>query len=223
MGSRSKRSRKLRSGPSAVLRFIQRLVAVVALAAATAIFYLILRSHDPLYVLREIKNWSDYRRYDALIARMAEENHVDPLLVKAIVWRESRFQSDMTGRNGERGLMQVSEVAAHDWAQANGNVSFSPSDLFDPELNLRIGCWYLSKALQRWNGRADAVPFALAEYNAGRSRVDRWVKAAQQKGQTVDARTFEDSIDFPSTAHYVQTIIARYDFYKQRGPLVKTE
>ena len=97
-----------------MLRFVQRLVAVVALAAATAICYLILRSHDPLYVLREIKNWSDYRRYDTLIARIADENHVDPLLVKAIVWRESRFQSDMMGRNGERGLMQVSEVAAHD-------------------------------------------------------------------------------------------------------------
>jgi soluble lytic murein transglycosylase len=79
----------------------------------------------------------------------------------------------------------------------------------------------LSKAIQRWNARDDAVPFALAEYNAGKTRVDRWIREAGQKtaGQPVTAQLFTDSIDFPSTARYVRTILARYDFYKRRGPL----
>ena len=82
--------------------------------------YLVLRSHDPVYVLRELKDWTDYRRFDSLIVKVAREYDLDPRLIKAVVWRESRFQADMIGRNGERGLMQVSEVAARDWAAAKG-------------------------------------------------------------------------------------------------------
>jgi soluble lytic murein transglycosylase len=143
-------------------------------------------------------------------------------LVKAVVWRESRFQADMKGRNGERGLMQVSEVAARDWAIAKGFANFRADELLVPEKNLEVGSWYLSKAVQRWNVTGDAVPFALAEYNAGKSRVDRWVRTALQKtnGQPVTAHSFQESIDFPSTARYVRTILARYDFYKRRGKLL---
>jgi soluble lytic murein transglycosylase len=142
--------------------------------------------------------------------------------VKAVVWRESRFQADMKGRNGERGLMQVTEVAARDWAIAKGIPNFRAEELLVPEVNLEVGAWYLNKAVQRWNATDDAVPFALAEYNAGKSRVDRWIRAAIQKtnGRPVTSRSFQESIDFPSTARYVRTILARYDFYKRRGRLI---
>jgi soluble lytic murein transglycosylase len=183
---------------------------------------LVIRSHDPVYVLRELKDWTDYRRYDSLIVKVAGEYDLDPRLIKALVWRESRFQADMIGRNGERGLMQVSEIAARDWAAAKGIKDMRPDRILIPEVNLEIGTWYLNKAVQRWNSQDDAVPFALAEYNAGKSRVDRWIRTALQKknGQRVTAETFQDSIDFPSTARYVKTILARYDFYKRRGPML---
>jgi soluble lytic murein transglycosylase len=198
-----------------------KLVAVLLLSCAVAVGYLMLRSHDPFYVVRELKNWTDYRRFDPLIVKICREYNIDPRLIKAVVWRESRFQADMVGRHGERGLMQVSEVAARDWAAAKGISDFQPDQLLQPEVNLEIGTWYLSKAIQRWNARDDAVPFALAEYNAGKTRVDRWIREAGQKmaGQPVTAQLFTDSIDFPSTARYVRTILARYDFYKRRGPL----
>jgi soluble lytic murein transglycosylase len=160
-----------------------------------------------------------------LIVKVGREYDLDPRLIKAVVWRESRFQADMIGRNGERGLMQVSEVAARDWAAAKGLPALRPEQMLVPELNLEVGTWYLRKAVQRWNGEDDAVPFGLAEYNAGKSRVDRWVRMALQKGNghPVTAQTFQDSIDFPSTARYVRTILARYDFYKRRGPLLVGE
>ncbi|MBV8352104.1 MAG: lytic transglycosylase domain-containing protein [Verrucomicrobia bacterium] len=200
--------------------FLLKVGLVLLLSCVTAVAYLALRSHDPVYVLRELKDWTDYRRFDSLIVKVAREYDLDPRLIKAVVWRESRFQADMIGRNGERGLMQVSEFAARDWAAAKGLPDPHPEQLLVPEINLQVGTWYLSKAVQRWNGEDDAVPFALAEYNAGRSRVDRWVRTAVQKGQPVTAQTFQDSIDFPSTARYVRTILSRYDFYKRRGPLV---
>ena len=202
--------------------FLLKSAVLLALSCATAVCYLILRSHDPIYVLRELKDWKDYRRFDALIVKVAREYELDPRLVKAVVWRESRFQADMIGRNGERGLMQVSEIAARDWAMAKGVPNFQAEELLTPEINLQVGSWYLSKAVQRWNSTDDAVPFALAEYNAGKSRVDRWIRAAVQKtnGQPVTAQSFQESIDFPSTARYIRTILARYDFYKRRGPLI---
>jgi len=202
-----------------------KIALLLLFSCAAAVAYLAIRSRDPVYVLRELKDWTDYRRFDPLIVKVAREYDLDPRLIKAVVWRESRFQADMTGRNGERGLMQVSEVAARDWALAKGIRDLRPDQILTPEMNLEIGTWYLSKAVQRWNSEDNAVPFALAEYNAGKSRVDRWVRTAsrKRKGLPVTAETFQDSIDFPSTARYVRTILARYDFYKRRGPLLAGE
>jgi soluble lytic murein transglycosylase len=219
MQSKSERSQNAFARIPAVVKFLFRLALVIALSGLAAVSYLIVRSKDPLYVVREIKDWGDYHRFDALIAKVATEHRLDPRLVKAVVWRESRFQSDMVGKNGERGLMQISPIAAREWATANTIPNFEPEQLFDPATNLEIGSWYLGKAIQHWNNQEDAVPFALAEYNAGHSRVDRWVRVASQKSAQLNAQVFEDSIDFPSTAHYVRTILARYDFYKQRGPM----
>jgi soluble lytic murein transglycosylase len=202
--------------------FLLKIALLLVLSFLTAVSLLVIRSHDPVYVLRELKDWTDYRRYDALIVKVAGEYDLDPRLIKALVWRESRFQADMIGRNGERGLMQVSEIAARDWAAAKGIQDLRPDRILIPEVNLEIGTWYLKKAVQRWNYQDDAVPFALAEYNAGKSRVDRWIRTALQKknGQRVTAETFQGSIDFPSTARYVKAILARYDFYKRRGPML---
>jgi soluble lytic murein transglycosylase len=219
MVSKSERSQSAFVRIRAAAMFFFRLALVIVLSGFAAVSYLIVRSKDPLYVVREIKNWGDYHRFDGLITKVAAEYRLDPRLVKAVVWRESRFQTDMVGKNGERGLMQISPIAAREWATANAIANFGPDQLFDPQINLEIGSWYLGKAMQHWNNQNDAVPFALAEYNAGHSRVDRWVRAAAQKSPQLNARVFEESIDFPSTAHYVRTILARYDFYKQRGPM----
>jgi soluble lytic murein transglycosylase len=205
--------------------FLLKLIAILLLSFVTAVVYLMFRSHDPLYVVRELKNWTDYRRFDPLIVKASHEYNIDPRLIKAIIWRESQFQSDMLGRHGERGLMQVTEVAARDWAAANDVPDFQPDRLLQPEMNLKIGVWYLNKAVQRWINRDDPIPFALAEYNAGKTRVDRWIRQAgdQRQGQPVTALAFTNHIEFPSTARYVRTILARYDFYKRRGPLRVSE
>src|SRR5207253_9769565 len=102
-----------------------------------------IRSHDPVYVLRELKDWTDYRRFDPLIVKVAREYDLDPRLIKAVVWRESRFQADMTGRNGERGLMQVSEIAARDWAAARGVRDLRPEQIVAVDTNVASGTWYL--------------------------------------------------------------------------------
>jgi soluble lytic murein transglycosylase len=111
--------------------------------------------------------------------------------------------------------MQVSEKAADEWARENKIDNFRVEQLFDPKMNLEAGAWYLRRAFERWKAQSDPIPFALAEYNAGASRAQRW-----SGGDTVDAipvREFLQNIDFPATRKYVESIIGRYEFYQRRG------
>lgn len=197
-------------------RFFRRLLVVLALAALIAAVLRVALSPDPHYTLREWVNGSQYWKYDRLIHSVAARHEVDPLLVKAVVWRESAFHPNKVGTSGERGLMQVTEIAAEDWARAEKVETFLPTDLFDPKTNLDVGVWYLSRALERWKERDNPIPFALAEYNAGKSRVDRWINGSQQGDAATSAHLIEQ-MDFPTTKKYIGDITARYEFYKQRG------
>ena len=198
-----------------MVRFFKRFVIVLVLAALAAAAWVLCKSPDPSYTFYSWAAGSRYSRYDQTIADVANKHGLDPLLVKAIVWRESAFHPDKLGTVGERGLMQVGEAAAADWAKAEKIETFMPTDLFDPKTNLEVGTWYFKKALDRWKQKDDPVPFALAEYNAGRVRVDRWVAETRREQPT--ARDLIGAIDFPTTRRYVDDIIARYRLYQQEN------
>ncbi|MEA3189174.1 MAG: soluble lytic murein transglycosylase, partial [Chthoniobacter sp.] len=104
------------------------------------------------------------------------------------------------------------------WAKQNKIETFVPTDLFAPKTNLEAGTWYLKQALQRWAQKDDPMVFALAEYNAGLRRVDKWVGDSNM-GQRATGADLHDNIGFPMTKNYVDSILARYRFYKQRGRL----
>jgi soluble lytic murein transglycosylase len=194
------------------MRFLWKLVLCFLLALAAGFGYLALRSGDLLYSSHEWLSPARFRQYDPVITAVATEHRLDPMLVKAVVWRESRFDSQKYGSAGERGLMQVSAKAASEWARENKVSNFKPDDLFDPKTNLEAGSWYLRRALDHWQIESDALPFALAEYNAGASRAQRWVGNGG-----VSANEFLARIDFPATRQYVKSILDRYAFYKKRG------
>src|SRR5262249_40527326 len=122
-----------------------------------------------------------FHRFDPIIVEVAGRHKVGPALVKGLIWRESKLLPTKEGLAGERGLMQVSETAASEWAKAEKIASFVPTDLFDPKTNIEAGTWYLAQALNRWKAKDDPIPFALAEYNAGRRNVQRWVDEARSR------------------------------------------
>jgi soluble lytic murein transglycosylase len=188
-----------------MIRFFFKLVLCLLLALAAGFAYLALRSGDPVYTVYEWISPARFQQYDRLIRTVAAEHHLDPMLVKAVVWRESRFDPQKYGSARERGLMQVSEKAANEWAHENKIDNFHVERLFDPKTNLEAGAWYLP----------DAMPFALAEYNAGASRAQRWGRG--DGAAAMPARAFLNNINFPGTRKYVDSIIARYQFYKRRG------
>lgn len=194
------------------MRFLLKLILCFLLALAAGFGYLALRSGDALYSVYEWVSPARFQQYDAIINTVATEHRLDPMLVKAVAWRESRFDAHKVGTTGERGLMQVSAKAANEWAHENKISDFNFDQLFDPKTNIEAGSWYLRRALDHWQNESEPLAFALAEYNAGPSRAQRWVGA-----DGITTNQFLDNIDFPITRSYVQSIMKRYAFYKRRG------
>jgi soluble lytic murein transglycosylase len=149
-------------------------------------------------------------RYDRLIILVARNYGVNPALVKAVVWQESKFDAKARGRAGEIGLMQIGQLAAHEWAAEETRRPAFEGNLFDPVTNLQIGTWYLSKLLRRYSGTDNPVAYALADYNAGRTHVLRW----NHGSAATNSATFIKQITFPGTQSYVQSVITQAERYQ---------
>ena len=199
-----------------MFRLVRKLIFLLLLAAALAGGYRLYVANDPLYIVANWMSLGRFQRYDLMIADVARKYGVNPQLVKAVVWRESEFREAKQGGKGERGLMQVGEAAAADWARLHKVQTFKPTDLFSPRMNLEIGTWYLKQALQRWAGKDDPVPFALAEYNAGKRHVNRWIESTKL-GASITADDFRLHIDYPTTRAYVNAIMKRQACYEAEG------
>src|SRR3954452_22406736 len=156
---------------------------------------------------REYKEHSQ----DKNILAAAQRYGVSPSLVKAIVWRESRFVPYVHGRAGEVGLMQLRDAAGREWAKAEGMSFFSLSDLYDPAKNTMAGAWYLRKLLRRYAATDNPPAYALADYNAGRTHVLRWNKGAAATNSVV----FLNQMDYGGTREYVRAILKRELRYRK--------
>jgi soluble lytic murein transglycosylase len=160
--------------------------------------------------------WRDHRdhRFDAEIRMAAREHQLPPALVKAIVWRESRFDPTARGRAGEIGLMQVTEIAAQEWADSQRLTNFVHDQILHPGTNTRAGCFYLAKVMRRYRATDDPVAFALADYNAGRTHVLRWMNSTNSVGARTNAQAFLAAMTFPGTRQYIESILGRSRRYE---------
>ena len=173
-----------------------------------------------LIVLGGLLTWWDRWRarrensQDAVILAAASRYGVDPALVKAVVWRESRFNPNARGGKGEIGLMQIMSDTAGDWARSERLSLFVPERLFDPAQNTLCGAWYLRKLLHRYPQTDDPLPYVLADYNAGRTHVLRWAKGAA----ATNSAMFLQQIEYPMTRAYVVSVMKRYRHYRAVFP-----
>jgi soluble lytic murein transglycosylase len=159
------------------------------------------------------ERWQGVRdhRHDEVILAAAAKYHVDPALVKAVIWKESRFDADAKGRSGEVGLMQIMNSTAGDWAEAERKKAFDPSQLRDPAENARCGAWYLQRLLRRYRDTDNPLVYALAAYNAGPTTIMKWTKGA---GAT-NSVEFLRQMDYPGTKNYVESVMHRYRHYQK--------
>src|SRR5438552_17091202 len=108
-----------------MIQFLFKLILCVLLAIAAAFAYLAVKSGDPLYASYEWMSPARFHQYDRLIRSVALEHRLDPMLVKAVVWRESRFDPKKHGSYGDRGLMEVTERAANEWTSESSVTGYN--------------------------------------------------------------------------------------------------
>lgn len=156
--------------------------------------------------------WSAWleRSQDVPIRLAARRYEVEPALVKAVVWRETNFNPSARGRAGELGLMQLQEITAQEWADAEHIAGFEQDQCLDPGTNTMAGTFYLKKLLRRYARTDDPMPYALADYNAGRSNVLKWLGGAA----STNSAAFIEQIGFPATREYVKSVMKRYRRYR---------
>jgi len=140
----------------------------------------------------------------------AECYGIDPMLIKALVWRESHFNPHARGLAQEIGLMQLREDSAREWADAEHVMGFQHQHCFDPRTNTLAGAWYLKKLLKRYAQTDTPLLYALADYNAGRGNVLKWSTGSAVTNSAV----FAAQIGFPGTKHYVTSVTRRYAIYR---------
>jgi soluble lytic murein transglycosylase len=140
-------------------------------------------------------------RHDDIIRQQAAEKDLDPALIAAVIYAESRFQ-DQTSHAGARGLMQITPETAERIESLSGGTTFVLEDLANPDINIRYGSFYLRYLLERYGGNEVA---ALAAYNAGETRVSEW------GGAELDS----DDIGFEETQGYVDDVLDKRGEYRE--------
>ena len=129
-------------------------------------------------------------RYEQVVRGHARNYRLNPALLAAVIYTESKFDANAQSAAGAIGLMQLLPDTAKGIATRTGGKRFVVSDLTDPEINVRYGAWYLRHLLDRYGDERTA----LAAYNAGQANVDRW-KAAGVGIQFRETRYYVDKIE----------------------------
>jgi soluble lytic murein transglycosylase len=132
-------------------------------------------------------------KYLPFIKAASSKYGIKPSAVCAVIHAESRFAEKALSPKGAAGLMQITMPTAQ-WVAGKIGMEFNDSDIFDPEINITIGCWYLSWLMERYDN-ADVVS---AAYNAGSGNVDKWLVNAEYSsdGETLRKIPFKETNDY---------------------------
>lgn len=147
-------------------------------------------------------------RFEAELRDAARQAGVDPYLVAAVVYNESGFRPDAVSEEGAVGLMQLLPSTAAWAAEQSGDQAFRGPALRRPDMNLRLGAWYLAWLLERFDGNP---VLALAAYNGGQHTVDRWRGDA---GRTLKV----EELPYPETRHFVKKVLDTRERYRRLYP-----
>jgi soluble lytic murein transglycosylase len=165
---------------------VRRLAASTLLIVAVAASFVYLRSGEPAWFQRVRYPL----KYEQIVRGHARNYQLDPALLAAVIYQESKFRADAKSSSGAIGLMQLQPETAKGIAIRTGGSRFQTSDLYVPEINVRYGSWYLRHLLDKY----DDEETALAAYNAGQRNVDEW--RAQGKGiQFSETRAYVDRVE----------------------------
>lgn len=142
-------------------------------------------------------------RYEATIRQVSEENGLEPAFVAGVIYTESRFRPDAESHRGAYGLMQLLPESAR-FIQRKSGIE---GDYRDPEVNIRLGTWFLGYLEDRYQGDERLM---LAAYNSGEGTVDAWVS---EEGFDI-----AKDIPYKETREYVNNALeARHTYQELYG------
>ncbi|MGE5654529.1 MAG: lytic transglycosylase domain-containing protein [Bacillota bacterium] len=143
----------------------------------------------------------------------AQKYGVDPYLVAAIAYTESKYDPRARSPKGAMGLMQLMPETAGWIAEQLKWTSFSTEQLYDPRVNIELGCWYLANLTVQFDDLAKVI----AAYNAGRGNLQKWLDQGTWDGRFATV----DSIPFGETRDYVRKVAKHHRYYRNLyGPQV---
>lgn len=133
----------------------------------------------------------------------SKEYGIDDSLVYSVIKVESKFNKKAVSKRNAKGLMQISEITQN-WAQEE--LGLENIDIFDPETNIKIGCWYLNKLFKEFND----LDLVITAYNGGSGNVTKWLKndAYSRDGNKLHEIPFEE------TKNYLEKVKENYRVYK---------
>jgi soluble lytic murein transglycosylase len=164
---------------------VRKLALLVVLGAILAGVFLVVDETSPPWYerIRYPLRYSEYVRVHA------RRHGLDPALLAAVIYQESKFRPDAKSSSGAIGLMQLTPETARGIAIRTHGDAFHTQDLYDPEINIRYGSWYLDNLFKKYGSER----LVLAAYNAGQGNVDRW-------------RANDEEIQFSETKAYVKRV-----------------
>lgn len=178
-----------------MFRFLKRLIVLLIIIAVLAV-----SQRDRIMSLIYPLD------YEATIDKYSEEYGVDKYLVASIIKVESGFREGAVSNRGAIGLMQIMPKTGI-WAGEKLGIDVVEEDLYDPDINIRIGTWYIGSLIEEFDGNLEN---ALAAYNGGIGNVYKWLASPEysRDGLTLDR------IPFLETENYVKKVRENYESYK---------
>jgi soluble lytic murein transglycosylase len=140
-----------------------------------------------------------------IINKYSKDFKLDPLFITSIIKVESNFARRAKSKRGAIGLMQLMPSTAEELAVECGYTNFKPSDLENPEINIHLGMYYISKLMAQFQ---DNEILALCAYNAGISTVQTWYKENPLIGLEIS------DIPYEETRSYVKNVQRTYKWLK---------
>lgn len=138
-------------------------------------------------------------KYREIVVEYSNKYNLDPNLIFAMIKAESGFDKDAVSAKNARGLMQITDRTGRWGADVLEIKDYVDESLYDPEINILIGCWYISKLLEEFG---NDLELALAAYNAGSGNVARWLS----DGSISSDGTALKSVPFKETENYIKKV-----------------
>ena len=145
-------------------------------------------------------------KYSEYVEKYSKEYDVDKYLIFACIKAESNFNEKAESKKGAKGLMQLMDSTGQEIAKGL-NMTIDNDDLFEPEINIKLGTKYISKMFKKYEN----IELALAAYNAGSGNVDSWINSGKLEADGSNA----ENIPFKETNNYVRKILKDYRIYKE--------